>query len=71
MTHKELKINDKVYAIYSVGYKGDLCNNMLFMKMLIQIKPGRGNEIDSENLLIHIIQLIEGKQFHSVGFLNI
>lgn len=62
---KELNINGKVYAMYKIR------GNFLFLKMIIQIVPGDGNEIKSEDLLIHIIQLIENVKLHSVGYLKI
>lgn len=62
---KELTINGKVYAKYEME------PGRLFLKMEIQIVPGSGNEQQSENLLIHLIQLIENTKFHAVGYLNV
>jgi len=47
---KELNINGKVYAKYKID------GSSLFLKMIIQIIPGKGNEWQSENFLIYIIQ---------------
>lgn len=62
---KELIINGKVYAKYEIE------GSILFLKMIIQIVEGKGKEIQSENLLIHIIQSIENKKLHSVSYLNV
>lgn len=61
----ELVINGKTYAKY------DMYNSTLFLKMIEQIIPGTGNEQASEDLLIHIIQLVEKKQFQTVSYLNV
>lgn len=65
MQINELVINGKTYAKY------DMYNTTLFLKMIEQIIPGLGNEQQSEDLLIHIIQLVEKKQFHTVSYLNV
>lgn len=62
-----LVINGKTYAKYGMN----LPAGILFLKMIEQIIPGPGNEQQSEDLLIHIIQLVEKKQFHTVSYLNI
>lgn len=61
---KELIINGKVYAKYEIDERG------LFFKMTEQIIQGKGNEMQSENLLIHIIQLVENTKFGWVRYLN-
>jgi len=55
---KDLNINGLVYAKY------EMHDNTLFLKMIIQIIDGKGNEKQSEDLLIHIIQLVEKKRYH-------
>lgn len=62
---KDLNINGQVYAKYKID------GSMLFLKMTIQIVSGKGNERQSEGLLIHIIMLVENKKFHSVSYLNV
>lgn len=62
---KELIINGTVYAKYEID------NNNLFFKMINQIVKGKRNERQSEDLLIHIIQLVENTKFYWVGYLNI
>lgn len=62
---KELNINGQVYAKYEMD------GNMLSLKMIIQIIKGKENIRQSEDLLIHIIQLVEDKKFHTVSYLNV
>ena len=62
---KELNINGKTYAKY------EMVDTILFLKVIIQIVEGKGNEGKSEDLLIHIIQLIEKRMFHQVAYLNV
>jgi len=60
---KELNINGKIYAKYEIE------GSRLYIKMIIQIV--KGNEKQSEDLLIHIIQLIEDIIFFEVAYLNV
>jgi hypothetical protein len=60
---KDLNINGKIYARYEMD------GSRLFLKVIIPIV--RESERKSEDLLIHIIQLVEDRKFHSVSYLNL
>jgi hypothetical protein len=62
---KYLSINNVRYAQYEIE------GSTLFMKMIVQIIPGDGNERQSEDLLIHLIQLVEKRNFFTVSHLNV
>ena len=67
---KELIINGKVFAKYEIGYEGKKeFENVLFLKVLKKIYPADENL--SEQAIINIIQLVEGKTFKAGGYLNV
>lgn len=62
---KELNINGQVYAKYEID------GSNLSIKIIIQIVKGKGNEKQSEDLLIHIIELVENTKFNMVCYLHV
>lgn len=60
---KELLINGVLYAKYQI------LGTNLFLKLETELSPG--NEIESENKTIAIIQLIENTNLTCVGYLNL
>lgn len=60
---KELIINGKVYAKYQVE------GMTLYYKMIILIYEY--SKVESEEMIIKIIQSVENREFLNVGYLNV